>query len=719
MNNMSRRLLSYFLFFLFVLTSLPPLQGQVREKGYSPKDLEPQYRQWLEEEVVYIITKKERDVFLDLQTNRERDVFIEAFWKHRDPTPNTPANEFQTEHYRRIKHANQTFGKDSPQPGWKSEMGRIYITLGEPKQIERYEFESDLYPVQVWFYEGLVEYGLPSAFNVVFFKKYNTGDYVLYSPIRDGPQSLMPHYAGDQTSYINAFYALADINPSLAQVSMNLIPGEMTTIGTTPSMASDILLAAKVPDAPKYKVKDAYAEKLLAYKDIIDVEYTANYIESDFLVRVFLDSRNTAYVHYLIEPSRLSFEEYDSRFTANLEIDGNITDENERFVYQFERRIPIEMNARQIVSISDKLFSYQDIFPVVPGKYKLSVILKNTVSKEFTTIDAAITVPDPAAVWMSPPLLANRTDRNTEFVGQVKPFLFGAAQLRPSPRNDFLQTDTLAVYLQIRALTPEIRQGGSLELAVVSDGVKRKSVTRKLGELSDFDGIVEEFSLAGLPPAYYSLEATLFDSSQKPLISEKAPFFITPVTAMARPWVLSMPFSTPDSPDIANILGVQLLNKKAVDEALPRLESAFRRAPSEPRFALDLAQAYFEKKDFGKVRATVGPFVDHPKEPGFILLMGKSCQALGETADAVSFYKTYLLRFGANVSVLNSLGDCHLALGQKEEALIAYEKSIQVEPNQERIKILIRTLKEKKDDQNRRLDGDRGVGPGGEFYLFP
>jgi GWxTD domain-containing protein len=692
---MKKRSLSCFLPLLFVLVQFPPLHAQTREKGFSPKDLEPKYKQWVEEEVVYIITKKERDIFLVLQTNRERDIFIEAFWKQRDPTPNTPANEFRTEHYRRIKYANTHFGKDSPQPGWKSEMGRIFIILGEPKQIERYENESDLYPIQVWFYEGMVEYGLPSAFYVVFFRKYNAGDYILYSPIRDGPQSLMVHYSGDQTSYVNAFMALGEINPSLAQVSMNLIPGEMT-IGTTPSMASDLLISAKIPSAPKYKIKDSYAEKLLAYKDIIEVDYTANYIESDFLARVFLDSRNTAYVHYLIEPSRLSFEQYENRFTANLEIDGNITDENGRFVYQFERRIPIEMNSRQIASIHDKLFSYQDIFPVVPGTYKLSVILKNTVSKEFTTIDTPITVPEPKTVWMSPLLLANRTDRNTKFTGQVKPFLFGGAQLRPSPRNDFLQTDTLTVSLQLRGLTPELRSGGTLELAFVREGEKRQALTRKLGELFTLDEIIEEIPLTGFSPAYYTLEATLFDMSQKPVVSEKAQFFITPLASISRPWVLSMPFVSPDSPEIANILGIQLLNKKAIDGALPLLESSYRRAPSESKFALDLARAYFEKKDFDRVKAIVKPFIDHQKESTFILLMGQSCQALGETADALSFYKTYLMRFGTNISVLNSLGDCHLALGQKEEALTAYEKSLEIEPNQEKIKALIRTLKEKK-----------------------
>jgi GWxTD domain-containing protein len=693
---MTRTFLRKLAVILVLLTLLPALHPQSREKKPSAQNLELRYRQWLEEEVVYIITEKERDVFLRLQTDRERDIFIEAFWKQRDPTPNTPANEFRSEHERRIQYANQNFGRESPQPGWRSEMGRVYITLGEPKQVERYEFEGDLYPLQVWFYEGMVEYGLPSAFYVVFFKKYNAGDYILYSPIRDGPQSLLIHYAGDQTSYIDAARALAEINPNLAQISLNLIPGEMSMLGTTPTMASDILISAKVPSAPTYKVKDSYAEKLLAYKDKIDVEYTANYIESDFLARVYFSPDGIAYVHYLLEPSRLAFEEYGGRFTANLEIDGNIVDERGRFVYQFDRRVPIEMNARQIVSISDKLFSYQDVFPVVPGRYKLSVILKNTVSKEFTTFEAPVTVPDPREAWMSVPLLANLADRSARTGHQIKPFLLGDVLLRPSPRNDFLRSDGLTVCLQFRGLSPELREGGTVELAILGDDGTRHVVTRALDGLSPSGEMLETLSLSELPPAYYMLEATLRDPSQNPVRSEKSPFYITPVDSLNRPWVLSMPITTPDSPEIANILGTQLFNKKAVDEAIPQLESALRRAPAEGKFALDLARAYLEKKEYERVKATVKPFLDGSQESGFLLCMGQACQALGEAADALSFYKTYLLRFGTNIAVLNSLGDCHLALGQKGEALTAFAKSLEIEPNQEKIRALVRDLEGKK-----------------------
>ena len=43
--------------------------------------LSEEQRRWLEEEVVYIITDREKDIFLILESQEERNGFIEAFWR--------------------------------------------------------------------------------------------------------------------------------------------------------------------------------------------------------------------------------------------------------------------------------------------------------------------------------------------------------------------------------------------------------------------------------------------------------------------------------------------------------------------------------------------------------------------------------------------------------------------------------------------------------------
>src|SRR5688500_266461 len=76
------------------------------------------FEKWLKEDVVYIITADERAVFEKLTTEEERDQFIEQFWTRRDPTPETSANEFREEHYRRIAYANEYY--PAGYPGWRT-----------------------------------------------------------------------------------------------------------------------------------------------------------------------------------------------------------------------------------------------------------------------------------------------------------------------------------------------------------------------------------------------------------------------------------------------------------------------------------------------------------------------------------------------------------------------------------------------------------------------
>src|SRR5215471_15348619 len=85
------------------------------------KELDTPYRQWLDEDVVYIITPEERKAFLELATNEEREQFIEQFWLRRSSNPDLPDNDFKEEHYRRIAYANEHYA--SGIPGWKTDRG--------------------------------------------------------------------------------------------------------------------------------------------------------------------------------------------------------------------------------------------------------------------------------------------------------------------------------------------------------------------------------------------------------------------------------------------------------------------------------------------------------------------------------------------------------------------------------------------------------------------
>ena len=91
---------------------------------------------------------------LENVSGQEQQAALSAFWSRRDPTPGTDRNEFMITYYRRVDYANRHFTNGLGR-GWRSDQGRIYILLGPPDEVERYTFESDSQPYQVWHYNQI------------------------------------------------------------------------------------------------------------------------------------------------------------------------------------------------------------------------------------------------------------------------------------------------------------------------------------------------------------------------------------------------------------------------------------------------------------------------------------------------------------------------------------------------------------------------------------
>jgi len=65
--------------------------------------------------------------------DRRPDVWRQ-FWKATDPIPLTPENEAIDDYFRRVQQANIRF-PDEGEPGWLTERGEVFITLGEPDEM--------------------------------------------------------------------------------------------------------------------------------------------------------------------------------------------------------------------------------------------------------------------------------------------------------------------------------------------------------------------------------------------------------------------------------------------------------------------------------------------------------------------------------------------------------------------------------------------------------
>ena len=100
-------------------------------------------------------------------------------------------------------------------------------------------------------------------------------------------------------------------------------------------------------------------------------------------------------------------------------------------------------------------------------------------------------------------------------------------------------------------------------------------------------------------------------------------------------------------------------------------------------------------KEYKNLKDIALPFLDRPEKHEFYALLGQSCQKLGELAEAIVYYKSYLAYYGTHIQILNSVGECYNQLGNKEEALAAWEKSLELDPKQEKLRELVKSLKEK------------------------
>ena len=133
-------------------------RGAARPQSDSAQQaaLKAQFRQWIDQDVRWIISAQEKQAFHQLTTDQERMKFIQQFWDVRNPDPGSPRNKFKEEHYRRIAFANQHFIEQET-AGWATDRGHVYIVFGPPDSIEAHPSggNDSTMPFEVWHYRSI------------------------------------------------------------------------------------------------------------------------------------------------------------------------------------------------------------------------------------------------------------------------------------------------------------------------------------------------------------------------------------------------------------------------------------------------------------------------------------------------------------------------------------------------------------------------------------
>lgn len=176
--------------------------------------LDPQSQKFLDI-IRYIITPQEERIFREMPTE-DRGEFVVDFWKRRDPTPETAANEFRSQYYSRLAVADKAYRAGIP--GWMTDRGRIFILLGPPTDVIKKsmgehttelskrgrDLSSDMLeegtrterPTEIWVYNQYPDY-FSGPLRLVFVDYESTGDYRLTTDVEVKPFSMMSYIQSD------------------------------------------------------------------------------------------------------------------------------------------------------------------------------------------------------------------------------------------------------------------------------------------------------------------------------------------------------------------------------------------------------------------------------------------------------------------------------------------------------------------------------------------
>ncbi len=673
------------------------------------------YETWLSEEVVYIISAKEKKVFRALESDRDRDRFIEEFWRQRDPTPTTPRNEYRDEHTRRIDFANATFGRGSPGPGWRTERGRFYIMLGPPIDVHRL-ISDKTYPVEIWLYQGLPALGQPALFRLVFYQERGARDYVLYNPLVDGPEKLVPD--PDRTTGLDFMNGRMDetsspmpgfgypaswserdqqaykiireyVSDELAEASLTILPGVRNPSG----LLSTSILLSQIEMSPQKRVREEYAEDFLNHKATVEVSYSVSHVENSALVSVLRDPAGPFFVNYVLVPEKLSLDSYGDRYFADLKASIRLTDASGRTVYQQEKDVPLELRKDELKLVEKKTFHFTDSFPVIPGSYTFHLLWENTVTREFTTLEKQLTVPSGNELAISPFVLARSAVSGSPAAAARRAYKVGTTQLTPDPGLTFHVGENLYLFYQVFGLSPELRESGVIRTTVGKPGTRGTATRKSVKEAGGGPDFLETIPLDATPAGTYVVAVELLDGEDRPQASGAASFKVSS-TGLPGFWVYGPSNPGPEDASHDYRLGTQFLVVGDAAKARDALARAHAKAPQSLEYATAYGQALLAAGDAAKALETLRPLAAADTgDYDLFAVAGRAAQAAGDLKAAIGYYGKALAARGRMADILNALGECHLGLGDKALAEKAWRESLAVNPAQDEIRTRLAKLK--------------------------
>src|SRR5438477_12002427 len=505
-----------------------------RKMRRTLKELDSAYRQWLTEDVTYIISPDERNAFLQLDTNEEREQFIEQFWLRRSSNPDVPENDFKEEHYRRIAYANEHFA--SGIPGWKTDRGRMYIMWGPADEVESHPTggtydrpmeegggSTSTYPWETWRWRYLE--GIGENIILEFVDPSGSGEY--HMTMDPSEKDALLHVPGAGLSLMESMGMASKADRFTRSDGTNL----PTTMGGQPASMNEfnrLELYAKVNKPPEVKFKDLEAVVTSRIvRDQVHFNWRTDYLKvtnDTVLVPVTIQIPN----------SQLSFQSKDGIHSATMNIFMRVSTLTGRVVQTQEDPVSKDF-PDSLFQQSLKLQSiYQKAIPLRPGLYRLDMVIKDVQSGNIGVVNTRLQVPryEDDKLDSSSLILADQIEHVPAKQIGAGQFVLGSSKVRPRMEADFTTADKLGIYMQVYNLKADdnTHKSSAAFQYTVKKGDQQvmqfKETSADMKQAGDQVTIERLLPLATLAPGKYMLEINATDTITNQTITRTAEFTV-------------------------------------------------------------------------------------------------------------------------------------------------------------------------------------------------
>jgi GWxTD domain-containing protein len=508
------------------------------------QELKGAYKTWLNQDVVWIITDEEARAFKQLSNDEERDAFIEQFWLRRNPTPDSPENEFREEHYRRIAYANEHFA--AGKPGWKTDRGHIYISFGKPDSIESHPSggsyqrpidegggETSTFPFETWHYRYLE--GVGDNIDLEFVDTCQCGDY--HFTIDRGEKDALQKVPGA---------GLTQWEEMGMAKKADRFKGGFESLGTGPLASSQaskqfdrIELAAKIFAPPPIKFTDL--DNFISEHKLLNGPVFPFDVRTDF-VKV-TDSTVLVPITVQLKNRDITFVTKDGVSKGFVNILIKVTTLTHKTVQSDESTVQVEEPAELLEKAQNRKSVYWKALPLLPGLYRLDIAIKDVNNTDHVGIyGASLEVPtfhDEKLATSSLILADEMNTVSSREIGEGS-CVIGNTHICPrvsanraTPVN-FKRNQQLNFWMQVYNLgineTTKSNEATVtyqiIDTATNAVVFEKQLESKDLGAHSDQLTVEKSLPMAGLQPGKYKVTIKINDTISKQEIAQSAPFVV-------------------------------------------------------------------------------------------------------------------------------------------------------------------------------------------------